>query len=278
LYRLIQIYLRNISGKEQEFFLGEKQLKTLRLSIEERNLLLSDFRKLRPVKSPLYRKWEAWLKGNDQHLAVTFDSECASDHPEASFLMPLHPLVRQAAESFNIDKNAVAKLSVVSDNVSSGQYKFAIYQWKLHGIREDQKIKVVTENESINVQIEELLKNAIDWPVFDIDAIPEDSWKNLEQLHYSIWINSKSEHIEENNRIINYQRESLSTSHKARIALLNDLLQRVEDEKIRRMRQKEIENAESDYARHIQDLDIAGRKADIEFEPVAYGIIKVEKN
>jgi hypothetical protein len=208
---------------------------------------------------------------------VTFDSECASDHPEASFLMPLHPLVRQAADSFNIDKNAVAKLSVVSDNVSPGQYKFAIYQWKLHGISEDQKIKVITENENANTQIEELLKNAIDWPDFDIDTITEESWKDLEQSHYSIWTNSKSDHIEENNRIINYQRESLSTSHKARIALLNDLLQRVEDEKIRRMKQKEIENAESDYARHIQDFDIAGKKADIEFEPVAYGIIKVEK-
>jgi hypothetical protein len=239
--------------------------------------LLSDFKKLRLVKSPLYRKWEAWLKGNDRHLAVTFSSECAADHPEVSFLMPLHPLVRQAAESFNIDKNAVVKLSVVSNGIVSGQYKFAIYQWKLHGIREDQKIKVITENENINAQIEELLKNAVDWPVFDIATIQEESWGTLDKLHYSTWIDSKSGHIEENHRIINYQRESLSISHKARIAQLNDLLQYVEDEKIRRMRQKEIENAESDYARHIQDFDIAEKKADIEFEPVAYGILNVEK-
>jgi len=43
------------------------------------------------------------------------------------------------------------------------------------------------------------------------------------------------------------------------------------------MRQSQIDAAEADYARRIQDLDIAMERADIIAEPVAYGIIHVER-
>jgi ATP-dependent helicase HepA len=41
------------------------------------------------------------------------------------------------------------------------------------------------------------------------------------------------------------------------------------------MRQSQIAVAEADYARHIQDLDIAMERADVTAEEVAYGIIEV---
>ena len=41
------------------------------------------------------------------------------------------------------------------------------------------------------------------------------------------------------------------------------------------MRQSQISAAEADYARHIQDLDIAMERADVIAEPVAYGVIHV---
>jgi hypothetical protein len=43
------------------------------------------------------------------------------------------------------------------------------------------------------------------------------------------------------------------------------------------MIQGEIAKASSDYSRHIQDLELAENKADIEFEPVAYGVLIVRR-
>ena len=53
-----------------------------------------------------------------------------------------------------------------------------------------------------------------------------------------------------------YRRESLSTSHRARIALLEEQLSQATNEKIQKMRQSQIATAEADYARRIQELEI----------------------
>jgi len=67
----------------------------------------------------------------------------------------------------------------------------------------------------------------------------------------------------------------LITSHRARISLLEEQLKQASDDKIQRMRQSQIAAAEADYARRIQDLDIAMERADVTAGPVAYGIIEV---
>jgi hypothetical protein len=59
------------------------------------------------------------------------------------------------------------------------------------------------------------------------------------------------------------------------MALLNERLASATNEKITTMRRGEIVKASSDYSRHIQDLELAENKADIEFAPVAYGILSV---
>jgi hypothetical protein len=58
--------------------------------------------------------------------------------------------------------------------------------------------------------------------------------------------------------------------------LLKDQLNQATDEKISRMRQSQIDSAEADYARRIQELDIAMERADITAQPVAYGVIHVD--
>ena len=74
-----------------------------------------------------------------------------------------------------------------------------------------------------------------------------------------------------------YWSESQPASHNARMALLNEQLERADDEKIRRMRQSEIKTVEADYARRIRDLDTALERADIIAEPVAYGTLTIEE-
>lgn len=274
---LITNYLQETFGKEQEFVLGEKPLKTLRLSQEARNRLLKDFQKLPRQSTSSYREWENWLKGGDPHLTFTFDAACASQHPDAAFIMPLHPLVRQASRAFDTTKRVVTTLKVKDQSVPGGDYLFAIYQWRFHGIREDLVLCPVASSEQVTSHLGKLLEKAEENPTSE-DNVPETSaWDELDTHHYKLWSEAREKHQSRTQELAQYRRESLTTSHRARIALLRDQLNQATDEKISRMRQSQIDSAEADYARRFQELDIAMERVDITAQPVAYGIINIEE-
>ena len=275
LLRLVNLYLQRRIEKNQEFILGDKSIKTLRLSVEARTLLLIDYRQITPVRNVMYSKWENWLKGGEPNLKITFDSETAVNEPAIAFIMPLHPLVKQAAEFFKLDSRAYTKMYVVSNLLPQSDYCFSVYYWKLNGIKKDQCLKIIAETDNIACHIEQLLKEAIDNETVKYSDLSEKAWKTLDDRHYEIWQEAKNEHYEKNKLIIQYQYESLSISHKARMKLLSEHLNAASNEKIRTMRRREIDNAAADYSRRIQDLELSIAKADIEFEPVAYGIITV---
>ena len=100
----------------------------------------------------------------------------------------------------------------------------------------------------------------------------------LETLHQQLWTEARENHRQRTRELAAYRRESLSTSHNARIALLQEQRIQSNSENIQRMRQHQITNAEADYERRIQELKAAMVKADITAEPVAYGILEVERN
>ena len=274
--RIVTLYLQRVCGKEQEFILGEKPLKTLRLSQEARTILLRGFQQLPRQSTTVYRDWENWLKGSSPHLLVTFESDCAVEHPEAAFIMPLHPLVKQAALMFNIKKRAVAALKVKSDDVPPGHYQFAIYQWRFHGIKEDLVLRPVGSSEAVTPYLSRLLEKATDHDADISNEVNSACWDALDEQHYKLWSDARARHLQKTRELAEFRRESLTTSHRARIALLEEQLKQATNEKIKRMRQAQISAAEADYARRIQDLDIAMEKADIIAEAVAYGIIEIQ--
>ncbi|MBN1547159.1 MAG: hypothetical protein JW902_10915 [Syntrophaceae bacterium] len=274
---LIMQYLQRICEKEQEFILGDKPMKTLRLSQEARSSLLMDFQKLPRQNTPSYREWENWLKGGNPHLQVTFESECAIQHPEAVFIMPLHPLVKQAANSFDFKKRVVTALKTKSNEIQAGSYEFAIYQWQFHGVREDLVLRPVASSEVLSGYLADLLETAEEAWTDRPDASDFSVWDSLDTQHYKLWSEARAKHRQRTKELAEYRRESLSTSHRARMALLEEQLNQASDEKIQRMRKSQIATAESDYARRLQELDIAMERADITAEPVAYGVISVEE-
>ncbi len=273
--RLVKLYLQKACGKDHEFILGERPLKTLRLAQEARSLLLQDFHKLPRQNTTTYREWENWLKGGDQHLTVTFEAECALHNPNASFIMPLHPLVRQAATKFYTQQKVITTLKVQSNLIPIGSYEFAIYQWRFHGIREDLILQPISSAEGITAQLSRLLEKAEDFTPSDPIAIDSRIWDELDAQHYKLWLEARKKHQQHTKELAEYRRESLSSSHRARIAQLGEQCRQADDEKIKKMRESQIATAEADYARHIQDLDISMERADIIAEPVAYGIIEV---
>lgn len=273
---LVTIYLQKRCDKEQELVLGEKPLKTLRLAQESRGSLLRDFQQLPRQNTSVYREWENWLKGGSQHLPITFESDCAMQHPEAAFIMPLHPLVKQATLSFDAKQRVITNLKVASNEIPAGRYEFAIYQWRFHGIREDLVLKPIASNTAVTEHIGRLLESAVDCP----DAMPDGRdasvWDGLDAQHYSLWNDARTRHWQKTQELAEYRRESLSTSHRARIALLEEQLNQATNEKIQKMRRSQITAAEADYARRIQELDIAIERAEVIAGAVAYGVLFVE--
>ncbi len=273
--RLVTLYLQRTCGKEQDFILGEKPLKTLRLSQDARNSLLRDFQQLQRQNTTAYREWENWLKGGNPHLLVTFESDCATQHPEAAFIMPLHPLVKQAAMSFDTRQRVITKLKAHANEVPAGRYEFAIYQWRFHGIREDLVLRPIASSEAVTARLGRLLEKAVDAATDDPGDGGSPVWDELDAQHYKLWSEARAKHRQRTQELAEYRRESLSTSHRARIALLEEQLKQTSNEKIQKMRQSQIAAAEADYARRIQDLDIAMERADVTAGPVAYGVIQV---
>jgi superfamily II DNA or RNA helicase len=274
--RLVTIYLQRKCGKEQDFILGEKPLKTLRLSLDARNSLLRDFQQLPKQNATAYREWENWLKGGDPHLPVTFESDSATQHPNAAFIMPLHPLVKQAAMSFDTKQRVITSLKAQANDVPTGRYEFAIYQWRFHGIREDLVLRPIASSEAVTADLACILEKAVDVTTEVPGDVDSPVWDELDMQHYKLWSEARAKHRQRTYELAAYRRESLSTSHRARIALLDEQLKKASNEKIQKMRQSQIATAESDYARRIQDLDIAMERADIIAEPVAYGVLILE--
>jgi hypothetical protein len=275
LRRLVTLYLQRVCGKDQEFILGEKPLKTLRLAQESRGSLFRDFQQLPRQNTSVYREWENWLKGGSQHLAITFESDCAMQHPEAAFIMPLHPLVKQAALSFDTQQRVIANLKVASNEIPTGSYEFAIYQWRFHGIKEDLVLKPIASNSVVTEHLGRLLESAMDCPNAVPDRLDTSVWDDLDAQHYSLWNDARDRQRQKTQELAEYRRESLSTSHRARIALLEEQLNQATNEKIQKMRRSQIAAAEADYTRRIQELDIALERADIVAGPVAYGVLHI---
>ena len=272
--RLVTRYLLQKTGTEQEFILGEKSLKTLRLSEGARNTLLDDLQQFSREKTRVYREWEKWLKGSDQHLPITFEADCATQHPDAVFIMPTHPLVKQAAAALNTEQEVVTTLKVRTNKVPPGRYEFAIYQWRFLGIREHLVLKPIALSSVLVPHLNDLLEKVEDSDIQESQApIQKDA---LEKMHQHLWAEAREKHRERTQALADYRRESLLTSHQKRVMLLEDKIVQATDPNIQRMRQSELVKAEADYRRRIQEFDEAMAKADITAEPVAYGVLEVE--
>ena len=273
---LVENYLQGVAEKAQDYILGEKATKTLRISQDGRTRLLKDYQALPRVASPTYKQWENWLKGGDSRLAITFDALEAVENQSAAFITPLHPLVRQAASSMEPGgTKPICVVQAVDADIEPGHYPFVIYEWRYSGVREDLVLYPVAQSQEVTQRLSELLEYGRPGILPD-DQIPKQAvFDQLDAAHYELWAKARSNHKEQNQRIADYRRESLTTSHRGRVAMLEDRIAQATNEKIRRMRQGQLSNAEADYQRRLAELDEAVKKADLTAEPVAYGVVVI---
>lgn len=271
----VESYLSRRLGKEQDYLLGEKALKTLRLSQEARAALLEDFRKLPRSTDPMHRLWERWLKGTSPTLSVTFEQEAAVENASTALISLGHPLLRQASAFLQEADPIAVRLSVAHQALPEGQHPFAIYRWARQGAKRDEELIPVTESPALADALLDLLPTALDSPEL---ALPTQRvWDDLDKVHHQLWLRESTQHAEDNRQLVGVRIQSLTASFTARRALLNEQIGRATNDKIRVMKQAELDRAQVDFDVRISALRRAAESGDIKATPGVFGILEVRR-
>lgn len=270
---LIVEYLGKRCG-DGEYVLGEKPLKTLRVNEQGRRLLLEDSLNLKSKGSVTAREWSEWLKGSNQHLAITFDQATAKEHPKSVLITPVHPLAQQAAQSLVSQDGFITCLKVNSRDLPPGVYPFAIYQWTRKGVREDVLLQPVSREPKLAELFPKLLAEAVSYST-EVAIPPAADFDALESDHYTVFSRARIQHQERERELVTFQKASLETSHRARAANLGEMIANAGNEKIRLMRTVELQNAEADFRRRMEQLNLAASQADILTQQIARGVVVI---
>lgn len=272
---LIEKYLGSLNGTAA--ILGESPLKTLRTNQDIRSQMLRDARQLSGKNSAVGRDWERWLKGSDPHLAITFDGQCANDNRNAQLLTPVHPLIRQAANALDSVGNVEVHLCVTDAELPTGIHPFAVFQWELIGLRRDLDIRVLAKEEAIDTKLLDLLQRATDCESSDSRSVSASDIEELETRHYAMWKNALTAYRRRIVDLAKFKETSLNASHEGRMAMLSDRLASSTEDKIRRMRQSEIDRAGREFNEHSSELKRSSEQADITTERIMVGTIEIKR-
>ena len=271
--RCVASYLSARLGTETEHLLGDKALKTLRLSQEARGKLLEDYKCLPRSVESIPREWEKWLKGGQPTLAVTFDQEAAAENPKVVHLSVLHPLVRQAARSLQLDEPAYASLAVQTAEIPPGDYRFALYRWKKHGVKLDEVLVPVASPPAVADRLLALLQSAT--ATEHAALLLQAEVDELDAQHHTKWTGAQANHIAENRQQVEHRIQSLTVSHRARCKAIEDQIARATNDKIQLMKQSELSRANADFSRRMEELQQAASSGDIHATAVLLGTISV---
>jgi superfamily II DNA or RNA helicase len=273
LERLVSLHLERALEIGRTPISGQGPVKTLRLSAEARRRLMPPrARGVRP--SPAEREWETWLRGDRQMLGLTFDRETANADRKLAFITSVHPLTQTAARALAGDEEIRVSLAASASGLSAGSHPFAIYQWQLVGLKEDAVLVPVVADPDVARAFMNLLLSARD---VEAAAPPVASMlEALDSWHHELWLARRAAHIAETAEIARFRRDSLNASHKARMAVLDEQLALVSEDRIRRMRTAQIARAATDYKEALASLARDEARADILARRVVAGVIELE--
>lgn len=276
LQRCVTRYLAHRLESEQNYLLGEKALKTLRLNQDARAKLLADFPQPSRSNEPVAREWEKWLKGGTSTLAVTFDQAAATENPKVVHLSVTHPLVRQAARHLRMDEAAYAALQIHDADTPPGDYSFGIYRWRKQGVRPGEILVAVASPPGVEDKLFDWLQTAVAQP--DATLPDQAEFDALDARHHAKWREAQANHIAENRQQVEHRVQSLNISHRARCRVIEDQIDRATNDKILLMRQSELARAKADYERRMQELERAADSGDIHAAPVLFGMVTIQED
>lgn len=260
---------------EGEYIRGKSDLKSLRLAQDKRKKLLEHLKGVTITNTNnASRLWKAYLKSAKPTLQVTFDSVCAKDNRDATFLTQMHPLVIQAATFESNELPCEVGVSICSDELPAGDYEFLIYVWKYKGLRPDIRLVAVSDNEIVQKNILSYLQYSAEYEFEDDEH--EEAWDQMDQLHYAKWQAAKAAYTTDVQNDCSYRLEQLGHSFNKREVILRDQIKMASDERIARMRQSQLDKLISEFEDQKKKLDATVIHVDIHTNLQVRGVLHVE--
>lgn len=263
--QLVLAYLKSKTG-ETDAILGVGEKRTLRLSKEVKNSLLKDYQVLPKKKGKIYKNWEDYLKSADQFCQITFDTAFACKTPKVQFIMPLHPLVMQAANHFKTDMPIETALQINDPSVPAGEYYFRVYAWEYKSDKPKLELKPVCEQKNVQDNILNYLETGASLKQIDL---PQGIFETLNKLNRDLWQNEQQRYKAEVKKRIDFKIQSLETSLAARINVIENRV-----EQLWKLRTGWIEKITSQTEEKRKHLIETAEKADIITTPILSGIVK----
>ena len=258
-----------------EYIRGKSEAKTLRLAADKRRLLLDDLKSMQlPTNNNAVKLWKAYLKSDKPVLPVTFDSNYAKDNRNVAFLTQMHPLVMDAAAYESKKFPCNVSIRVADPEIPSGEYEFLIYAWKYVGLRPDIKLIAVCDNEAVEKNILSFLYFASDY--MGEDTSYADKWDSMEQLHYQRWLVAKDDYVNDVRNECGYRLKQIAHSCNQQETIVRSQIQSATDEKIKRMREAQLENLKKKYEDQKAMVEDTLTKADIHANLLVRGVLHMD--
>ena len=258
-----------------EYIRGKSEAKTLRLAADKRKLLLDDLKSMQlPTNNNAVKLWKAYLKSDKPVLPVTFDSNYAKDNRDVAFLTQMHPLVMDAAAYESKKFPCNVSVRVADPEIPSGDYEFLIYAWKYVGLRSDIKLIAVCDNEAVEKKILSFLLFASDYMGEDTSYV--DKQDSMEHLHYQRWQVAKDDYIADVRNECEYRLKQIAHSCNLQEAIVRSQIQNAIDEKIKRMREAQLENLKKKYEDQKAMVEDTITKADIHTNLLVRGVLHMD--
>ena len=271
---IVENYLKSKINKSKDYIIGDKKIKSLRLSKDERGKLLQDFNdenKLKKDKN--YRRFVNWLKNeSDAYLKTSFENDDFANEP-IEILNVLHPLVRQAADYFEIKVPLNINISTNEKTLPKGKHAFGIYSWQKVGITNNSNLVAICDNKEIE---KKLLDCIIDAKNSSHTKILNEEQKNLiKDIHFKFWTQNVSEFVEINKSVINKKIETLNISFQNYKHNFENQISKIKDNKILFMKERQISKRASELESKTQMLNSKLNEVDILQKPLVYGFLEV---
>ena len=132
-----------------------------------------------------------------------------------------------------------------SDDLPKGEFAFSIYAWRYVGDKPHFKLTTVCENDSVAEDFMDIIQSGISWE--PDGSSYKDRWNVLEGKHIRLWQEERAKNAEAEKVSASYKLESLANNARAKRKAIENQLRDAVDERLIRMKQSELENAEERY-------------------------------
>jgi len=106
-------------------------------------------------------------------------------------------------------------------------------------------------------------------------AVEAAANSELDERHYLEWTDARASHIDRARSHVESQLASLTTTHHARVELLEDQIATASHDNIRRMRESELRSVEDDYSTRSKQLQATIARTDVTTTLLCAGIVEV---